>query len=70
MKNTAKLYAIVTQCLFTILALILIGFLIGYYAIDKHSIWSGILATLGGIIGIINFIVTMYKMSGDDSGTK
>lgn len=63
MKKTddvVKAYAIFSQGIVTILCLTGLGFYIGW-KIDKHSALCGILAVVGSILGIVTFIITIYK---------
>ncbi len=53
-------YAIFSQGLFTMIVLGGLGFFIGY-KIDKKSAYPGLLAVLGAIIGLIYFILLVYK---------
>ncbi len=57
----AKVYAIATQGILTIVVLLLIGYFIGN-KIDKNSFWPGVLAALGALCGIASFIVTLLKL--------
>jgi len=55
-----KAYTIFSQGLFTIIILGGLGFFIGW-KIDKKSALPGVLAVVGGLIGLINFIFVVYK---------
>lgn len=57
----AKLYAIATQGILTIVVLLLIGYFIGT-KIDKNSFWPGFLAAIGALCGVISFIGTLLKL--------
>lgn len=59
-NNMVKAYAIFSQGLVTMIVLGVIGFFIGF-KVDKKSALPGILAVIGGLIGLINFIYLVYK---------
>lgn len=61
----AKFYVLATQGLLTIVVLVLIGFFIGK-AINKDSVWSGILAVVLGFCGLVSFIYTLLKLSKEE----
>lgn len=61
-----KAYAIFSQGIASMIVLGIIGFIIGW-KIDKHSAMCGILAVLGAIIGLIYFIILVYKNHYFDS---
>lgn len=65
----AKYYAIATQGIVSMIVLLLAGFFIGR-AIDKDSIWPGILAAIGAIIGLILFIITLLKLMNEEDKKK
>ncbi len=65
----AKYYAVGTQGIISIVALLLLGYFIGY-KIDKSSIWPGVLASIGAICGLISFIVTILKVLKEEEKTK
>ncbi len=65
----AKYYAVATQGIISIIALLLLGYFIGY-KIDPSSIWSGVLASIGGICGLISFIVTLLKVLKEEEKKK
>lgn len=60
-----KIYAVVTQGIFSIIILLGLGYFIGY-KIDKDSMWPGILAVVGAILGLISFIVLVLRIGADD----
>lgn len=66
-NKTFRLYALVSQYLFLILALTVGGFLLGRYVIIKSVLSGGIIATIGAISGIILFIIEMINI-GDKNG--
>ena len=66
-NKTFRLYALVSQYLFLILALTVGGFLLGRYVIIKSVLSGGIIATIGAISGIIIFIIEMINI-GDKNG--
>lgn len=66
-NKTFRLYALVSQYLFLILALTVGGFLLGRYVIIKSVLSGGIIATIGAISGIILFIIEMINI-GDKYG--
>lgn len=55
-----RAYAIFSQGIITMIVLGGIGFFIGY-KINKHSALCGILAIVGGVIGLAYFIYLVYK---------
>ncbi len=59
-SSWAKAYAIFGQGIFSILVLIGLGFFIGW-KINPDSSLKGILAVIGAIIGLISFIMLVYK---------
>lgn len=72
MKKTSqitKAYAIFSQGIISTLILIGLGYFIGY-KIDSSSSLKGILAVVGAIIGIISFILLVYKANFFDSTSK
>ena len=66
MKNL-KVYALVTQFIFQLLILGVLGYFIGY-KIDPDSVLKGVLAVVGVLIGIIAFIIQIIKMVGVEDG--
>ncbi len=62
MKNL-KVYALVTQFVFQLLILGVLGYFIGY-KIDPDGILKGVLAVVGVLIGLIAFIIQVIKMVG------
>lgn len=62
MKNL-KIYALVTQFIFQLLILGVLGYFIGY-KIDPDGILKGVLAVVGVLIGLIAFIIQVIKMVG------
>ena len=66
MKNL-KVYALVTQFVFQLLILGVLGWFIGY-KIDPDGILKGVLAVIGVIVGIIAFIIQLVKMVGVKDG--
>ena len=66
MKNL-KVYALVTQFVFQLLILGVLGWFIGY-KIDPDGILKGILAVVGAVIGVIAFIIQIVMMVGVKDG--
>ena len=66
MKNI-KVYALVTQFVFQLAILGVLGYFIGY-KIDPDGILKGILAVVGVIIGVTAFIIQVVKMVGVEDG--
>ncbi|MBP5445785.1 MAG: hypothetical protein J6Y28_06400 [Acholeplasmatales bacterium] len=66
MKNL-KVYALVTQFIFQLLILGVLGWFIGY-RIDPDGVLKGILAVVGVVIGVIAFIIQLVKMVGVKDG--
>ena len=66
MKNL-KVYALVTQFIFQLLILGVLGWFIGY-KIDSDGILKGVLAIVGVLIGVIAFIIQLIKMVGVKDG--
>lgn len=66
MKNL-KVYALVTQFIFQLLILGVLGWFIGY-KIDPDGVLKGILAVVGVVIGVIAFIIQLVKMVGVKDG--
>lgn len=66
MKNL-KVYALVTQFVFQLLILGVLGWFIGY-KIDPDGILKGVLAIVGALIGVIAFIIQLIKMVGVKDG--
>lgn len=66
MKNF-KIYALVTQFIFQLAILGVLGYFIGY-KIDPDGILKGILAIVGCLIGLIAFIIQVIKMVGVEDG--
>ena len=66
MKNL-KIYALVTQFVFQLLALGVLGYYLGY-KIDPDGILKGVLAVAGVLIGLIAFIIQLVKMVGVKDG--
>ena len=62
MKNL-KVYALITQFIFQLLILGVLGYFIGY-KIDPDGILKGVLAVVGVLIGLIAFIIQVIKMVG------
>lgn len=60
----AKYYAVVTQGFFTIIVLLLVGYILGRY-INKDSVWPAILATIGALCGVAFFIKLILSLDGD-----
>ena len=65
--NNLKVYALVTQFVFQLAILGVIGYFIGY-KIDPDGILKGVLAVIGVIVGIIAFIIQLVKMVGVKDG--
>ena len=66
MKNL-KVYALVTQFVFQLLILGVLGWFIGD-KIDPHGVLKGILAIVGVLIGVVAFIIQLIKMVGVKDG--
>ena len=66
MKNL-KVYALVTQFVFQLLILGVLGWFIGY-KIDPDGILKGVLAIVGAMIGVVAFIIQLIKMVGVKDG--
>ena len=66
MKNL-KIYALVTQLIFQLLILGVLGWFIGY-KINPDSVLKGILAIVGVVIGVIAFIIQLIAMVGAKDG--
>ena len=66
MKNL-KVYALVTQFVFQLAILGVLGYFIGY-KIDPDGLLKGILAIVGVLIGLIAFIIQVIKMVGVEDG--
>ena len=66
MKNL-KVYALVTQFVFQLLILGVLGWFIGY-KIDPDGILKGVLAVIGALIGLVAFIIQLVKMVGVEDG--
>lgn len=65
----AKFYVLATQGIITMVVLALIGFFIGR-AINKQSIWPGVLATIGALCGLVSFICTLLKLLKEEDKVK
>ncbi len=65
----ARFYVLATQGIITIVVLAVIGFFIGR-AIDKASIWSGVLAAIGALCGLASFICTLLKLLKEEDKIK
>lgn len=65
----AQIYAVVTQGFIMMVVVALSGFLIGRYAI-KQDIWAAILGVIGGLIGLVIFIMLLMKLKigGEKNG--
>lgn len=59
-NETIKAYAIFSQGIFSIICLAGLGFFIGW-KINKNGILCGVLASVGAILGVITFIINVYK---------
>ena len=59
-KKFAKYYIIATQGLWSVLALTVLGLIIGY-KINENSVWPPILAVVGMLIGLTSFIYYLLK---------
>lgn len=66
MKNL-KIYALITQFIFQLLILGVLGYYLGY-KIDPDGVLKGILAVIGAVIGVIAFIIQVIKMVGVEDG--
>ena len=62
-----KVYALITQFVFQLLILGVLGYFIGY-KIDPDGLLKGILAIAGVLIGLIAFIIQVIKMVGVEDG--
>ena len=69
-SEIAQIYAMVTQGFVEMITLTLVGFFVGKYAI-KQETWAAILAVFGAIIGLIIFLMLLFKLKlgGDSHGT-
>lgn len=65
-----RLYAVVTQGLFSILVLTAGGFFIGWLINKENVFLSGLLAIIGAICGIILFIYQVLKESKNNENNK
>ena len=61
-NKTFKLYAIVSQYLFMILFLTVGGYLLGKYVFFKTTLFGGVFATAGALVGIIMFILQLINI--------
>ncbi len=61
--KSLKVYALITQFIFQLLILGVLGYFIGY-KIDPDGILKGVLAVVGVLIGLIAFIIQVIKMVG------
>lgn len=61
-NKTFKLYAIVSQYLFMILFLTVGGYLLGKYVVFKTTLFGGVFATVGALVGIIMFIIQLINI--------
>jgi hypothetical protein len=61
--KSLKVYALITQFIFQLLILGVLGYFIGY-KIDPDGILKGVLAVVGVVIGLIAFIIQVIKMVG------
>lgn len=61
-----KAYALFSQGIIGMIVLGGIGFIIGW-KVDKHSALCGILAVVGGLMGLAYFILLIYKNHYFDS---
>ena len=61
-NQIAKLYAIITEGFITTLVLGGLGYYIGYKVNPDNIALAGILASAGVIIGIVSFVVLMFKV--------
>lgn len=57
----AKIYAVVTQGLISMVVLLLLGYWIGT-KLWPNTVWPGVIATFGAIAGLINFIRMLLKL--------
>lgn len=58
-----RLYAVVTNSLFMIVALTALGYMIGAHWWLRNAVWGGILGLLGAFIGLVLLIVNVLKYS-------
>ena len=65
----ARFYALTTQGILTIAVLGVIGFFIGR-AIDKNSVWPGVLAAIGALCGLASFICTLLRLLKEEDKIK
>ena len=68
-SDMLKAYAIFSQGIVSMIVLGAIGFLIDW-KIDKHGPYSGIFAVIGAMMGLIYFILLVYKNHYFDSKPK
>ncbi len=62
-----KIYALITQFIFQLLILGVLGWFIGY-KIDPEGVLKGILAVIGAVIGVIAFIIELIILVGESNG--
>lgn len=64
-QNLAKLYAVATQGILTMLVLAGLGYFVGYQ-IDSTSAWPPILAVAGVLIGLVIFISYLIQLDKEN----
>lgn len=65
----AKYYALITQFVIETLVLVFLGLYIGS-KLDPDGVLNGILATVGGLLGIVFFVIYVIKVGEKDGRTK
>ena len=65
-SDVVKAYAIFSQGIASMIVLGALGFFIGW-KVNKHSALCGILAVVGGVLGLGYFIMLVYKNHYFDS---
>ena len=65
----ARFYALITQFVIEMLVLVFLGMFIGN-KIDPDGILSGILGTIGGLLGITFFIIYIIREGSKDERAK
>lgn len=65
-----KLYALISHYVILLLVLTIGGFLLGKYVIIQTDIAGGIIATIGGLSGIILLIKDLFKFGKKNGSQK
>ncbi|MCM1130484.1 MAG: ABC-2 transporter permease [Roseburia sp.] len=65
----ARFYLLMTQGIFTMVVLAVIGYFIGR-AIDIASVWPGVLAAIGALCGLCSFIYTLLRLLKEEDKNK